>query len=126
MGNPMKNPLVQLFRSVRNGIAGVVQTARTEANMRWHLAAAVAVLVSGFIFPITLIEWALVVGCIAGVLAVECLNTGIEHLADRVTAEQDPLIKKAKDAGAAAVLLSTIAAALIGGLIFIPRILAWL
>jgi diacylglycerol kinase len=54
------------------------------------------------------------------------MNTAVELLADRITIEEDIAIKYAKDAAAAAVLLSAIAAALIGAIIFIPKIWDWL
>lgn len=44
-------------------------------------------------------------------LCVELLNTGIEKVADRVTAEFDPLVKIAKDCGSAAVLVAILIAA---------------
>jgi diacylglycerol kinase (ATP) len=47
------------------------------------------------------------------VLIVEFLNTGIEKLADRVTRQEDPLIRIAKDCGSAAVLISLAIAALV-------------
>ena len=50
------------------------------------------------------------------------MNTAVELLADRITTEEDIAIKYEKDAAAAAVLLSAIAAAIIGALIFLPKI----
>ena len=43
-------------------------------------------------------------------LIVELLNTAIEKLADRVTRDTDPLIKRVKDMGSAAIFLSLVAA----------------
>ncbi len=50
------------------------------------------------------------------VLAVELLNTALEHLADRLHPEQHPAIGVAKDCAAAAVLVTSITAAIIGAL----------
>ena len=91
--------------------------------MRWHLLAAILVVGSGCVFDLSQVEWALMVGCIGAVLALECLNTAIEHLADRVTLEQDPLIRMAKDASAGAVLIISVASAVIGGIIFLPKLM---
>ncbi len=50
------------------------------------------------------------------VLGVELLNTALEHLADRLHPEQHPTIGVAKDCAAAAVLVTSITAAIIGAL----------
>ena len=47
----------------------------------------------------------------------------MELLADRITSAQDDAIGKAKDVAAGAVLLCVIFAALVGLLIFVPKIL---
>jgi diacylglycerol kinase len=57
-------------------------------------------------------------------LALECVNTAMERLADRVTKEQDLLIGQCKDAVGGAVLIMSVAAAVIGMLIFVPRIVS--
>jgi diacylglycerol kinase len=62
--------------------------------------------------------------CIALVLALEAVNSAIEYLADKISPEQDPLIGKAKDIAAGAVLIAAIGAAIIGSLIFIPKLIA--
>ena len=47
---------------------------------------------------------------IVAVFVVDLLNSGIEALSDAVSLESHPLIKRAKDIGSAAVLLSVVAA----------------
>jgi len=54
------------------------------------------------------IEVALLAGSVMGVLIVELLNSAIEAVVDRVSAELHPLSKRAKDIGSAAVMLSLI------------------
>lgn len=114
----------KLLRSIRIGIAGLVHTAREEANMRWHLLAAIVTVACGAALGISAIEWALVVGCIGIMLALECVNTAIERLADRVTRERDPLIGQCKDAAGGAVLMMSVASAIIGLIIFGSRLLS--
>ncbi|MGK0186254.1 MAG: diacylglycerol kinase [Verrucomicrobiales bacterium] len=118
--------MIKLCRSINIGITGVVSTARSEVNMRWHLLATVLAVLAGFVCEISYVEWALISGCIGAVLALECLNTAIEHLADRVTTERDPLIGLAKDASAGAVLLMSLATAVIAGLVFLPHLVEML
>src|SRR5262249_25256949 len=50
------------------------------------------------------------IGVIVFILIVELLNTAIEKLSDRITADNDPTIKRVKDMGSAAVGLSLLAA----------------
>lgn len=116
----MKN----LLRSIRIGIVGLIHTAREEANMRWHLMAAIVTVACGTALRISAIEWALVVGCIGVMLALECVNTAIERLADRVTTEHDPLIGQCKDAAGGAVLIMSVASAIIGLIVFGTRFLS--
>ena len=112
--------------SLRFGCAGIAYTAKTEVNMRRHLLAAIAVIGCGIGFQITLVEWAIVIGCVGAMLALECANTSIERLADRVSQDNDPLIGHAKDAAAGAVLSMSLASATIGALVFLPKVLAFI
>ena len=57
------------------------------------------------------------------ILALELVNTAVEATVDLFTEERKPLAKKAKDAAAGAVLIVAIFAAVIGILIFIPKLL---
>ena len=58
----------------------------------------------------------------AQVLSLEIVNTAIEACIDLVSPERQPLAKLAKDAAAGAVLISAIFAAIIGLLIFVPKV----
>ncbi len=112
----------QFPRSFVHAFSGLGTVFRTQPNMRVHLVAAAAVVVAGFALRINPIEWGLILICIGMVIGLECANTAIEQLADRVTTEQDPLIRCAKDCAAAAVLAASVAAALVGGIVFIPKL----
>ena len=67
-------------------------------------------------------EWLWILLSIALVLAAELFNTALESLANLVSLEFQPLIKKSKDASAAAVLVVSILALLVGVFIFIPKL----
>ncbi len=111
----------RLIRSFGYAVTGLKQVYDGEPNMKIHGLVTVCVVVASFGLQISFIEWALVIGCVGAVLALECLNTSIECLADQVCPNQDPLIKQVKDSAAAGVLAMSIAAALIGILIFLPK-----
>lgn len=93
-------------------------------NAQVHALATCLVVPLGVYLELPLVEWALIVLCIALVLSMEALNSALEYLADKVSLEQDPLIGKSKDIAAAAVLISSIGAALVGVLILGPRLYA--
>ncbi len=83
--------------------------------------AAILVIVAGVVFRLAPWEWVSILLCIGGVISVECMNSAIERLADRVTREIDPLIKLAKDYGSAAVLVLVLVSAGVGAVIFGPK-----
>jgi len=93
-----------------------------EPNAKIHLAAAILAITLGFLLKINLIEWAIIIIVIGLVLMAELFNTTIEKLSDRVTTEQDDKIEKIKDMSAGAVLIIAITAAIVGCVIFIPKI----
>ncbi len=95
----------------------------SQANARIHGVALVLVVAAGFAVGLTLIEWGILSVASALVLSAEAMNTALEKLADRVSPERHPLVRDAKDAAAAAVLLASVGAAVVGALVFIPAIL---
>jgi diacylglycerol kinase (ATP) len=105
-------------------LRGIGTLLRTQTNARIHLAATVVVIGAGFGLEISRMEWALVVAAIGLVWTAEGLNTAIEAAVDLVSPEQHPLAGRAKDVAAGAVLLAALAAAVIGVLVFGPRLLA--
>lgn len=105
-----------------HALRGLGRLAATQRNFRVHLLATLAVLLAGWHFGVNAGEWALLSLCIFSVLAMEALNTAVEVLADRVCPEHDALIGRAKDIAAAAVLLAATGAALVGLIVFLPRL----
>ena len=97
--------------------------ARTQPNMRWHLAISLAVLLAAMLLHIDRDYVIDLVIVIAVVLALELLNTAIESIVDLLTATHHPLAKTAKDAAAGAVLIASIAALVIGYLVFYKGII---
>ena len=110
-------------------LRGIRKTLLTERNMRIHLAAAFYIAVAGFVCRIEAWQWCAVLGCIALVTALECINTALEAVCDLACGgEFSPLVEKAKDAAAGAVLAAAILSAVIGCVVFfgggyVPRAL---
>jgi diacylglycerol kinase len=95
------------FRGWRRGV-------RAESNFFVHLFVADLVVAAGLVLRVSWLEWCLLALCIASVLAAEMFNTAIEHLAKAVTREENDLVRDALDMSSAAVLLTSIGAAIVG------------
>ena len=108
--------------SFRWAIKGLGDLCSNHPNAKVHLLATLLVVPLSFYLQISLIEWCLMVLCICLVMAMEAMNSALEYLADKVSPEQDDLIGKAKDIAAAAVLLSAIGAAIVGGIILLSKL----
>lgn len=109
--------------SFRHAARGIRLVIRSQPNARIHIAALLTVAVAGLLVGLSITEWALVALSAALVLSSEAMNTAIELLADRVSPEWHPLVRNAKDAAAAAVLISSLGAAAAGALVFIPAVI---
>ncbi len=117
--HPMLKKRLNRFRYAFTGIGRLF---RSQPNAKIHLAAAVGVLAAGWYFQITATEWCLVVFAVAMVLAAEAFNTAIEELTDLASPDFHPLAGKAKDSAAGAVMLTATGAAIVGAIIFLPKV----
>ncbi len=116
------SPIAKCLRSFGPAFAGIAHLFRTQNNARVHLLATAVVVAAGFYFNITGGEWIAIVLCIALVLGMEGLNAGLESLADAVHPEQHPLVGRAKDLAAGAVLICALASVVVAAIIFVPRL----
>ncbi|MCK6374382.1 MAG: diacylglycerol kinase [Zoogloea sp.] len=103
----------RIWQAARYSRDGLIAAFRHEAAFRQELAIGV---------PLMALAWWIAPGrwealamtlSIVAVLVVELLNSAVEALADAVSLETHPLIKRAKDIGSAAVMLSIAGAALV-------------
>jgi len=121
-GVPAPGVVQARVRSIGHAMAGLAFAVRNEANMRIHLAAAIAAVTAGIMLRIGVEEWRWLILAIALVIAGEALNTAIEQACDAIGGRSEP-IRRAKDAAAGGVLVLAVAAALIGIGIFGPHLL---
>ena len=119
----MKSPK-QLAHSVGHAFRGFFIALKSETSLKIQTSLGIIAIGLGIYLKITTTEWIFIVLCISAVLTTETINSSIEELADRVTLENDPMIKKVKDMAAGAVLIAASAALLIGAIIFIPKFIA--
>ncbi|GAA0520330.1 diacylglycerol kinase [Deinococcus depolymerans] len=108
------------WRSARFAWTGVTRTYRTQANFRLECWAALGALgltvwLRAPVAPVAL-------AC-ALVLSLELLNTALEAVVDLVSPEWHALAGVAKDAAAAAVLLGSAGALIVGLSVLLPPLL---
>lgn len=118
----MQKRINRHFRSYGFAINGIFKTLKRQSNIWIHLTAAFVVIVAGWHFRLTRIEWVLVIFAIGLVISAELLNTALEVTLNYLAKEHHLDVEAAKDIAAGAVLISSIAAAMIGGLIFLPHL----
>jgi len=113
------------YNSFKFALRGLNAAVRSEPHMRLHVLSAIGVVVAGFFFDVTNTEWCLLVGCIGLVFTAEIFNTAIETLTNLVSPDWHQLAGKAKDLAAGAVLAASIAAAIVGSIIFLPYLISF-
>lgn len=102
---------------------GLRQLVRREHNAWVHVAATVLVVLTGAALRVSASDWRGLILAMALVWLCEAFNTSIERLCDRLHPSHDAAIGEVKDLAAGGVLVAAIAAALIGLLTFLPRLL---
>ncbi len=117
---------MKTINSFKNAFNGVAFTFVTQSNFRLHILAFVIVIFLGIGLKINLAEWCVLLFSSALVLSAELFNTSFEYLSDFITKEKREEIRKVKDIAAGAVLILSIVALIIGGIIFIPKIFLFL
>lgn len=119
----MKSRLKKRINSFKYAFEGISATIKTQTNMKIHLVIMFLVIIAGIIFKLSKLEWMICIILFSLVLAGELFNTAIEAIVDMVMPEFHPKAKLAKDAAAGAVLILALGSAVIGLMIFIPKII---
>lgn len=119
-----KHSFQNRFKSFQYAFEGIATLFKEEPNAKIHLTIAILTIVAGFVFQISNTEWMVTCIFIGLVFALEAINTAIEHIANFISPERNEHIKKIKDLSAAAVLMVSLAAIVVGLIIFIPKILS--
>lgn len=102
--------------------SGLVYFFAKERHAAIHLIAIIAVTCAGFYYHLATQEWIDILFCFGLVVTAEALNTAIEKLGDMVSPAFHPRMKQIKDVAAGAVLFASLIAAIIGVIIFYPKI----
>lgn len=113
----------KIIKSFKYAIEGIQEGIKDEQNMKVHMFIMLLVIIAGIILKISKIEWAICIILFAFVISLELINTAIENTIDLITLEKNEKAKIAKDTAAGAVLISAICSAIIGLIIFVPKII---
>ncbi len=116
MSATRKRDLVGPFRVA---LGGLVYTFKTQRHMRFHLYVVLIVVMLGILVNLQLREMLLLLFTISLVLVAEMFNSAIEATVDLVSPNYNPMAKFAKDIAAGAVLITTIIALAVGGLLIL-------
>ena len=128
IGSPGRARRVDIRRtlySFRHAGRGLRWAVSSQANLRVHLAAATVVLILAGLLKFSSMEFVALVLCFALVIAAELFNTTLEVLIDYAWPEHHPMIGRAKDVAAAAVLVAAIGTACVGVILFARHLFHW-
>ncbi len=106
-----KRGLQRVGNALRYSIDGLIAAWSGEDAFRQELILAAILVPLAVLLPVGVVERLLMIGSVCLVLIVELLNTAVEAAIDRHSFEINPLAKRAKDLGSAAVLLTLLLAA---------------
>lgn len=112
----------KLINSFKYAICGIGTAMKRERNLKIHIIIMLLVITAGFVFNISTIEWIICIILFGLVISAEMFNTAIEITVDITMPEKNEKAKNAKDISAGAVLITAIVSAIIGLIIFVPKI----
>jgi diacylglycerol kinase (ATP) len=115
----------QQLQSFKYALKGMQLFFQSETNAKIHLAFTFLVIAGGMFFSVNTTEWCLLVLAIAMVWCAEGMNTALEYLTNLASPDFHELAGKTKDIAAGAVLITAIGAAIVGCIIFLPKIWAF-
>lgn len=108
--NPRKGRtgLRRIWNALCYSFAGLAAAFRHEIAFRQEVLLAAILIPVAFFLPVGGTGRALMVASVLLVLIAELFNSAVEATVDRVSAEDHPLAKRAKDIGSAAVLIALV------------------
>lgn len=118
--------LYGVMRSVRHSLRGFRVLMRNEYNLYIQLFFAVIAIIFGFLFEISMYEWAIQVSVIGLVIFSELVNTAIEKTMDLVQPEYDERVRDIKDLASASVMFMVLVSVITGLIIYLPKIISLL
>lgn len=120
----MKNR--SLRKSFQHAFDGLIYVIKAERNMRIHIIIMFLIILLGFLLKIDITEWFICILLFGLVIAAECLNTAIEKMVDIFCPDKNELAKITKDSSAAFVLILAVTSAVMGIILFVPKLLEFI
>ena len=114
-----KTGLQRLINATRYSLSGLAEATRNEGAFRQELMLAAVLVPAGLWLGQTGTDKALLVASVLLVLVVELLNSAIEATVDRISLDNHPLAKRAKDLGSAAVMIALLSVVVVWGLVLL-------
>ena len=105
--------MIKQLLSFKSAFKGVWYTIKSESHMRFHMVAGFYVLLFSLFYEFSVSQTALLILLIASVMFAEIINTCLEELCNLVADRYEPIVKIVKDMAAGAVLVLSIASAII-------------
>ncbi|KKS03885.1 hypothetical protein A2W70_04510 [Candidatus Curtissbacteria bacterium RIFCSPLOWO2_02_41_11] len=115
-------PILHEQKSFGYAIEGIVYSFKKGTHFKIHVIVAVIAIILGIIYSISTFEWLTIILISSAVIAAETINTAIEETCDVLHPEHHPGARLAKHCAAGGVLILSIAAVIIGLIIFLPKI----
>lgn len=113
-----------LLSSFKNAFNGIFAVIKRERNIKIHIFMMILVIIFGAVLKISKTEWLICLILFGLVISAELFNSAIEETVDLAMPNKNDKAKLAKDAAAGAVLILAIISAIIGLIIFVPKIIA--
>lgn len=114
--------LVHQVVSFRYAIGGIVYSYKKGTHFKMHVAAAILVVILGLVYSISATEWLVLILISSAVIGAEAMNTAVEETCNLLHPEHHPLARTAKHCAAGSVFILSIAAVVIGVIIFFPKV----
>lgn len=113
---------IQFKKSLKHAFRGLIYALKNEKNFQNEIVIAIIIIFAMFYFGVTRAEMVVLILVMMGVLLAELVNTVMERIVDILKPRIHPYARLIKDIMAAAVLLTSVSALIIGALIFYPYI----
>ena len=110
-----------LLDSFKYALMGIGEAFKQERNLKVHTCMMILVVMAGIYFKLSTWEWIVCLIAFALVIGAEMINTSYEEMVNLLSPEKR---KEAKDIAAGAVLVFAFFSAVIGLIIFVPKIIA--
>ena len=114
--------MIKFLKSVKHALNGILISFSGQRNIKIQLCIGTIVLLACLVFPVSKLEFLLVICIIFFVIIMEMINTTIEKTVDAISTKKAKHLGEIKDIAAGFVLLSAVLSVVVGVLIFGPHI----